>query len=41
LRNINSCAYVTKRKRRIQQQQDRLGTCCDYEIHLGEQNKLI
>jgi hypothetical protein len=35
LRNINSCAYVTKRKRRI------LGTCCDYEIQSEQQKKLI
>ena len=38
LRNINSCAHVTKRKRRPRQ--DRLGTCCDYELQSG-QSKLI
>jgi hypothetical protein len=38
LRNINSCADVKKRKRRLRQ--DRLDTSYDYEIHSG-QRKLI
>lgn len=38
LRNMNSCAHVTKKKHRPRQ--DRLLTCCDYEIQPGQRRSI-